>query len=101
LIRNLEKLLINSDLEVVDTSTLYYRGPKNSKTLDNFRFTAKGFAPPDLMIVKNWNIDNVNNEVEYIAAIEIKSPQSKKEWICGRNFQDYYYHLKDEMNAHL
>lgn len=102
----LEKLLINTDIEVIDTSTLYYRGKRNSKTLDNSQFTGKisngkYSAPPDLLLVRNWNIDNVNNTVEYLAAVEIKSPNSKNEQIHGKDFKKYYQHMKDQMSAHL
>lgn len=102
----LEKLLINTDIEVVDTSTLYYRGKMNSKTINNSKFTGKQSngkysAPPDLLLVKNWNINNVNNTVNYIAAIEIKYPNSPHEHIHGKNFEEYNQHVKDEMNAHL
>lgn len=101
----LEKLLINTDIEVVDTSVLYYRGKKNSKNLINSQFTGKRSngkysAPPDLLLVRNWNIDNKNNKVEYLAAIEIKSPNSKEQ-IHGKDFENYDQHVKDEMSAHL
>lgn len=101
----LEKLLINTDIEVVDSSLLYYRGKRNSKNLDNSQFTGKKdngkyYAPPDLLLVRNWNIDNKNNKVEYLAAIEIKSPNSKEK-IHGKEFDEYNQHVKDEMRAHL
>ena len=100
LIPMLEKLLINSDIVVADTSTLYYRGKKNSKTLDNFQFMAKDYAPPDLVLAINWNIDNISNAVEYIAAIEIKSPESD-EHIYGKDFNEYPEHVITEVKAHL
>ena len=101
----LENVLINTDIEVVDTSTLYYRGNRNSKRIDNSKFTGKKddgryAAPPDLLLVKNWNLDNVNNEVEYLAAIEIKSPASG-EHIYGKKFEKYNLHIQREMKAHL
>lgn len=101
----LEKVLVNTDIEVVDTSILYYRGNKNSKKIDHSKFTGKKddgryAAPPDLLLVKNWNLDNVNNKVEYLAAIEIKSPASG-EHIHGKKFEKYYLHTQREMKAHL
>lgn len=101
----LENLLINTDIEVVDSSSLYYHGKRNSKTLVNSQFTGKlsngkYSAPPDLLLVRNWNIDNKNNKVEYLAAIEIKSPNSY-EHIHGKDFDKYRKHTKDEMRAHL
>ncbi len=96
----LEKLLINTDIEIVDTSTLYDRGKRNSKTLNTTQFKKTGYAPPDLLLARNWNIDNVNNKVDYLAAIEIKSPNSK-EAICGKQFEKYTEHVKKETRAHL
>ena len=101
----LEKFLINTDIEVVDTSTLYHRYKRNSKTIDNSQFTGKNsngkyLAPPDLLLVRNWNIDNVNNKVEYIAAIEVKSPKAPEK-IWGKKFGKYYERIRKEVRAHL
>lgn len=96
----LEKLLINTDIDVVDTSTLFYRGKKNPKNLDNSQFQAPGFAPPDILLARNWNMDNINNKVEYLCAIEIKSPISREK-ICGINFEEYHQHVKRQMKGHL
>lgn len=101
----LEKLLINTDIEVIDTSSLYYRGKKNSQTIDNSQFTGKKsndkyYSPPDLLLVRYWNIDNVNNTVEYLAAIEIKSPTSNEK-IHGKKFEKYHQDVKNQMIAHL
>ncbi|MBX4258551.1 hypothetical protein KTC96_18915 [Clostridium estertheticum] len=38
--------------------------------------------------------------MEYLAAIEIKSPNSKEQ-IHGKDFEKYHQHVKDEMSAHL
>ena len=98
----LESLLRGRNIDVVDTSTLYYRGKRNSKTLDNFQFMKKGFAPPDVIVAKNWHLDNVNNMVEYLGAVEIKSPVSARgEQICGKEFRKYSKHVQEEVQAHL
>lgn len=101
----LEKLLIDTDIEVVDTSTLYFRGKKNSKNLDNSQFTGrnsngKHYAPPDLLLARNWNHDNKHNKVDYIAAIEIKSPIGN-EHIYGKKFEKYPSRVEKEIRAHL
>lgn len=98
----LEFLIKNHNIDVVDTSTLYNRGKRNSKTLDNSKFMKKGFAPPDLILAKNWHLDNVNNAVEYLCALEIKSPVSARgEHICGKEFGKYRMHVQKEVQAHL
>ena len=98
----LEFLLKNHNIDVVDTSTLYNRGQRNAKTLDNSKFMKEGFAPPDLILAKNWHLDNVNNVVEYLCALEIKSPVSARgEQICGKEFEKYRMHVQQEVQAHL
>ena len=84
----LESILLNTDVEVVDTSTLYYRGKKNSPKIINEQFTAKDSGPPDLLLVRNWHLNNRDNTVEYLAAIEVKSPSSA-EAIWGKEVQKY------------
>ena len=101
----LESLFVNTDIEVVDTSILYYRGQRNAKTLVNEQFNGKlsddkFSAPPDLLLVRNWNLDNKNHQVTYLAAFEIKSPCSK-ERVHGKEIQNYHVRVKREMNAHL
>lgn len=97
-----ESLVKNHNIDVVDTSTLYYRGKRNSKTLDNFQFMKEGFAPPDVILAKNWQLDNLNNVVEYLCALEIKSPVATRgEQICGKEFEKYCKHVQQEVKAHL
>ena len=84
----LETILLDTDVEVVDTSILYDRGKRNSPTLKNRQFTAKYSAPPDLLLVRNWHLNNRDNKVEYLAAIEVKSPRST-EAISGKKVQNY------------
>lgn len=96
----LEQLLANTDIDVIDTSSLFYRGQHNSRTLDNSQFMTLGCSPPDLVLARNWHIDNVNNKVEYLAAIEIKSPSSKEK-ICGISFDKYNKHIEKEVTGYL
>lgn len=96
----LEKLFINTVIDVVDVSSLYYRGPKSSKKHDNFQYSKRGKAPPDLLITKNWNLHNKENKVDYIAAIEIKSPMSN-ESIYNKSLLKYQGHVKNQLESHL
>lgn len=98
----LERLLCNTDIEVVDTSTLFDRGKRNLKVLDVSQFSVPKVATPDILLTRNWNLDNTNNAVEYLAAIEIKSPVSSRgENIAGKKPEDYHRHIEDEIEAYL
>jgi len=96
----LETILINTDVEVVDTSILYDRGKRNSPTLKNRQFAAKGSGPPDLLLVRNWHLNNRDNTVEYLAAIEVKSPSSM-EAISGKEVQNYDNKTIQQVLSHL
>ena len=52
---------------------------------------------PDLVIAKNWNWDNVNNNVEYKCVVEVKSPFLDP--ITGQNPEKYG--CLDEVKSHL
>lgn len=98
----IERLLSNTDIEVVDSSTLFDRGKRNLKVLDVKQFSVPKVATPDILLVRNWNLDNTNNVVEYLAAIEVKSPVSSRgEDIAGKNPEAYDGHIKDEVEAYL
>lgn len=98
----LERLLCNTNIEVIDTSTLFDRGNRNLKVLDVKQFSVPKIATPDILLTRNWNLDNTNNSVEYLAAIEIKSPVSSRgEDIAGKSPEDYHSHIKGEVEAYL
>ena len=57
-------------------------------------------ATPDLVIAKNWNWLNKENDVEYYAVVEVKSPGLKQAIYC-KDYQKYDKELKDELKRHL
>lgn len=67
----LEKLFEkNTEIEVVDVSTQY----KNRHSSIHSRDQYAGDSTPDILIVSNWTLNNIENKVEYLAAVEVKSP---------------------------
>lgn len=97
----LEKLFINTEgISIVDVSMQYKN--RNSKIHDTFNYSSqeKDAAPPDLLIAHNWNYANKNNkEINYLAAIEIKSPFLAP--ICDKKIEEYEEHTRKEVRFHL
>lgn len=59
-----------------------------------------GAAPPDVLVAKNWNYANRNNsEINYLATVEIKSPDLDP--IFNRNKNEYSWHTQNEVKEHL
>lgn len=54
---------------------------------------------PDLIIAKNWNWLNKENEVDYRAIVEVKSPYQNP--IFHKNYNDYSDALKKSLERHL
>jgi hypothetical protein len=52
---------------------------------------------PDLVIAKNWNWDNIKNDVEYKCVVEVKSPFLDP--ITGQKPEEYK--CLDEVKSHL
>jgi len=56
-------------------------------------------ATPDLVIAKNWNWLNKENDVDYRAVVEVKSPFQQP--IYHKNYDKYGEDLKNELRRHL
>lgn len=56
-------------------------------------------ATPDLVISKNWNWLNKENDVDYRAVVEVKSPYEQP--IYHKNYEKYKEDLKSELRRHL
>jgi len=102
-IQFLEWLFVDiEDISIVDVSTQYKN--KNSGIHDTSKYLSQDInaAPPDLIIVQNWNYANKNNKkISYLAAVEIKSPVLdpiyNKEYKNG----EYKSHTLKEVSHHL
>lgn len=96
----LENVLKNEEtISVVDISTQFKN--KESKI-----HTRSGYAKkytPDLLIAKNWNYENKNNDPNriYIAVVEVKSPYKSmsKNNYTGKELGNK--HTCDEINEYL
>lgn len=55
---------------------------------------------PDLVIAKDWNWYNIENEVDYRAVVEVKSFKGKQP-VFNKNFKDYDNDLKKQLERHL
>ncbi|WML52224.1 hypothetical protein RCG17_22985 [Neobacillus sp. PS3-12] len=97
----LERLFINTEgISIVDVSMQYKN--RNSEIHDTFNYSSqeKAAAPPDLLIADNWNYANKNNkEINYLAAIEIKSPVLDP--IYDKKIEEYKKHTRNEVSFHL
>ena len=105
--RLLEELFKEYDIVYVDTKGpdsnshdyCAYSGMYEDKDKDD----NKKIKPttPDLLICKNWNWHNKNNEsIQYIATVEVKSPFSK-EAIYKKKKEEYPESLKIKVERHL
>lgn len=103
-IRFLEKLFINTKgISIVDVSMQYHKKYKKSKIHDTSKYSSRqnAAAPPDLLIARNWNFANKNNEkIDYLMVIEIKSPVSE-ERIYNKKIEEYKAHTINEVSFHL
>lgn len=54
---------------------------------------------PDLVIARNWNWLNKENNVDYRAVVEVKSPYQKP--IYHKDYEKYGEDLKKELRRHL
>ena len=93
----LEELFTSTDIMIVDVSTQYDN--RNSKIHNNSQYKGSNAAPPDLLIARNWKLDNLNNTVDYLAAIEIKSP--KLDSIYNKEMGNYNPRTIKELKSHL
>lgn len=95
--------IIFKDWEVVDVSR---KGPNSDvhnylKYCGTYKVKKQDKpATPDLLLVEKWNWHNVENELTYYAAIEVKSPYSA-DHMCNREYKEYSSHLKTELRRHL
>jgi len=86
----------NSEKKGPDTNKhdyLQYCGTYIDKTGKEKAFT------PDLVITKNWNWMNKENDVEYRAVVEVKSPYLQP--IYTKDYEKYGENLKKELRCHL
>lgn len=84
----LDKLFINEkDISIIDIST---QSDRNDTDIHNTRFYKKEkAASPDLLIARHWNYANKNNdEIEYLAVVEVKSPKSAPIYNNKNDFND-------------
>lgn len=87
----LEKIFNGYELDVVDTSTLYKNWEKRSW---HDRSKYAGTYTPDILIVKNWNIENNGkNDIEYIAVIEVKKPNAMDRYHATKEVNDYLNYI--------
>ncbi|MGD6803926.1 hypothetical protein [Rossellomorea aquimaris] len=56
-------------------------------------------STPDLVITKNWNWLNKENNVDYRAVVEVKSPYLQP--IYNKDYEKYGEKLKNELRRHL
>lgn len=91
------------DLDIVDCSVKVPRTTKHNYleycgTYEDKRGEQKA-TTADLVIVKNWNWYNKDNEVDYRAVVEVKSPYLQP--IYNKEYSEYSNSLKKELNRHL
>lgn len=79
---------------IVDVSTQYRNSDKHNTT----QYKEENTTPPDLLLTKNWNIENKN--VKYLVALEIKSPASSEN-IYNKDFENYKKHTLDQLKGDL
>lgn len=101
--RLLEKLYPDYDVICVDTKGC------DSKRHDYYAYSGsykddkgkKKPATPDLLICQNWDWYNKdNNNITYIATVEVKSPYGS-EAIYKKEFKDYFPHSRTQIEQHL
>lgn len=101
--RLLENMFIDYDIVSVDTKG------SESKKHDYYKYSGKYTdkkgrekpTTPDLLICKNWDWYNVNNNnILYIATVEVKSPYGS-EAIYKKDFSDYCNSWKTKITTHL
>lgn len=100
--RLLENLFEDYDIVYADT-----KGP-DSNDHDYYAYSGyyyvnkmKKPTTPDLLICKNWNWFNKNNEaIQYIATIEVKSP-FLKDAIWKKENENYPESVKTKVETHL
>lgn len=92
--------LEDKDILVIDTSTQYKNKESKLHDLSQYRSMEVGSAPPDIMVVKNWNYNNRDkDDIQYLATIEIKSPLLDP--VNNRDSNEYNSHTKREISCHL
>lgn len=75
--------LFGNEIDIVDTSTLY----KNWKTIDRERFA--GDYTPDILIAKNWSLFKRQANTEYLALIEVKTPNARDSAHAIKEVKEY------------
>lgn len=102
--RLLENLYPSYDIVCVDTKGC------DSETHDYYKYSGSYIDPkdnkkkpttPDLLICKNWDWYNKNNDkIIYLATVEVKSPYGA-EAIYKKDFENYYEGWKLKISRHL
>lgn len=101
--RLLENMFHDYDIVSVDTKG------SGSKNHDYYTYSGeytdecgrKKPTTPDLLICKNWDWYNINNDnIKYIATIEVKSPCGS-EAIYKKDFYEYNDSWKNKIDRHL
>lgn len=93
----LDKLFINEiDISIIDIST---QSDRNDTAIHNTRFYRKEkTASPDLLVARYWNYANKDNdEIDYLAVVEVKSP--KLDPIFNNKNNDFNRRLKTYLEA--
>lgn len=94
LIPMLHKLFINDDnIDIVDVSTLY-KNWRRYKWHDRTKYA--GFYTPDILIAKNWCIENANkNDIGYLLLIEVKIPNASDRKHAENEVNNYLEYVSD------
>jgi hypothetical protein len=95
----LDRLFINEkDISIVDISTQYDNN--NSKIHDTRFYREEKTSPPDLLVARHWNYGNVDNdEIDYLAVVEVKSPGLNPFYNKDKNKDDINNQLKTHLEA--
>ncbi|HDJ5075832.1 TPA: hypothetical protein PQS58_002009 [Staphylococcus aureus] len=84
------------DADVIDTSTI----TKGSSIHDRKKYAGhlkNRLVSPDLLICKNWNYSNINNHVNYLAVVEVKSPFHQN--IYSKEYDHYSNYLRERIDS--
>lgn len=94
----LDTLFINEkDISIIDISRQNNRNNSVIHTTRSYR--KKDASSPDLLIARNWNYANIDNEeIEYLAVVELKSPAPKLNPIYNKK-NDFSGQIKTHLEA--
>lgn len=93
----LDKLFINEkDISIIDISTQNDRN--NSSIHNTLLYRKRNASSPDLLVARHWNYANLeNDEIDYLAVVEVKSPILKPIY----NIDKYEDGINNQIKTHL